>query len=307
MYTWLFKRRSMLLRNLLTFFCLIFVTLSMVRSSFAQNLPAKHQTRVVHVTKKPSPKKITRVTVSVRKKISSKPIVTITQNKIAPSKVVTVITQQVRPVLRYGVQDEPATVGGRLVSYIRQTVSNLRYSSYKLGGTYFNVTKGVYIVDCSSYVDYILRAVYPPAYSNLATTTRVSQPTTQHYYNFFNNLSTRRNQYWNKVSDVKKLKPGDIVVFRNKVLTRQAAQGHIMVVMKKPVQRTNSFLVRVADSAPFRHSQDTRERNDSGIGVGNLLLKVNPQTGAPQAYAWTLSSRWKQNVNFAMGRLKELS
>ena len=75
-----------------------------------------------------------------------------------------------------------------------------------------------------------------------------------------------------------------------------------MVVMNKPVFDEDAYLVRVADSAPSGHSEDTRRAHKSGIGIGTLLLKVDSRTGRPSAYAWKVGSRWKQNVTFAMAR-----
>ena len=56
-----------------------------------------------------------------------------------------------------------------------------------------------------------------------------------------------------------------------------------MVVMSKPIPSDDAYLVRVADSAPSGHSQDTRQSHTSGIGIGTLLLKVNPKTGKPSS------------------------
>ncbi len=79
-----------------------------------------------------------------------------------------------------------------------------------------------------------------------------------------------------------------------------------MIVMSKPIFDTNAFLVRVADSASAGHGDDTRSHHVSGIGIGTLLLKVNPHTGQPNAYAWNFSSYWNNNVKFAMGRPKDI-
>lgn len=190
----------------------------------------------------------------------------------------------------------------RLVNFVQRMVSNLHYSSYKLGGTHFDMRRGVYIVDCSVYVDHILKEVYPHAYSKLVHWSKSKKPTTHHYYHFFNNLSIAPQRYWNPVKQVAQLQPGDILVFRKKKYAGTDGTGHIMIVMDKPVQRKNMFMLRIADSAPYRHSQDTRHRAKSGIGIGTMVVKVNPHTDQPAAYAWTVGSHWKQNVVFAMAR-----
>jgi hypothetical protein len=191
------------------------------------------------------------------------------------------------------------------VKFVHKTIDTLRYSTYKMGGSHFDTSKGIYIVDCSKYVDQILQAVSPHAYMSLVNSCGVDTPNTQHYYDFFSDLSD--DPYWSKVSDVENLRPGDIIVFRYKKHRRSAMRGHVMVVMDTPIRTADAYLVRVADSAPSPHSQDTRPAHVSGIGIGTLLLKVNPKTGRPAAYAWTASSLWKRNVTFAMARPIELT
>jgi cell wall-associated NlpC family hydrolase len=195
-----------------------------------------------------------------------------------------------------------ASLEKHLVNFVHKTVATLRYSDYKLGGRKFDTSRGVYIVDCSSFVDHILQRVSPRAYLSLVNATGADTPATQHYYEFFTELSSGPDNFWNKVEAVEQLRPGDILVFRYKNSRGSETGGHVMVVMDKPTQDSDVFFVRVADSAPSRHSQDTRQRNEAGIGIGTLVLKVNPRTGRPAAYAWGLGGLWNKNVNFAMAR-----
>lgn len=207
----------------------------------------------------------------------------------------------------YMIQAEPtpgftASIKQRLVDFVENSVSTLRYSAYKLGGTHFDASQGIYIVDCSGYVDNTLHEVYPNAYSSLVSWSGSEKPNSEHYYDFFKDLSANSDEYWSKVEDIEKLQPGDILVFRYKNSHGSSSGGHVMVVMDKPVRDDDAYVVSVADSAPAGHSQDTRPASYSGIGIGKLLLKVNPKTGKPSAYAWRVGSRWNRNVNFAMAR-----
>jgi cell wall-associated NlpC family hydrolase len=195
-----------------------------------------------------------------------------------------------------------ASVEKHLVNFVSNTVSTLHYSDYKLGGKKFDPIRGVYVVDCSNFVDHILQSVSPHAYTSLVNAAGSESPASQHYYDFFSELASSTDGYWNKVNFVDELRPGDILVFRYKNSRGRETGGHVMVVMDKPLRDTNVYYVRVADSAPSRHSQDTRQRNEAGIGIGTLLLKVNPQTGRPAAYAWGVGSYWNNNVKVAMAR-----
>lgn len=192
--------------------------------------------------------------------------------------------------------------GTRMVQFVHSTISSLRYSAYKLGGTHFDNSKGIYIVDCSDYVDHLLAVSNPLAYHSLVHSTGSDKPTTAHYYDFFTGLTYQPKHYWNKVDFVKELQPGDILVFRNTRQSHTGVGGHVMVVMNKPTKVQNTFMVRVTDSASSGHSQDTRLPHTSGIGIGTMQIQVNPETGEPSGYAWKLGSTIEHHVNFAMAR-----
>ncbi|MDR3492339.1 MAG: hypothetical protein P4M12_09915 [Gammaproteobacteria bacterium] len=209
-------------------------------------------------------------------------------------------TEKTTEVVTHTADATDVTKKKRIVELVHKTIDNLNYSAYKMGGTKFDISKGVYIVDCSSFVDHLLERVNPHAYSSLVNSSGSDTPNTRNYYNFINGLADGHSHYWNKIEGVGELQAGDILVFRKK--NSESAPGHIMVVMNKPVRHPGSFVVQVADSAPVGHSHDTRSRHVSGIGIGTLSLKVNPRTGHPFAYAWREGSFWKNNVHFAMAR-----
>lgn len=184
-----------------------------------------------------------------------------------------------------------------LAGMVDKTIDTMRYSHYQMGGTQFDPNHGVYVVDCSSYVDRLLNQVNPHAYFSLVNRTGTTRPTTEDYYNFFNNLAYQNNHYWRKVDNASSLQAGDILVFRSG--WNGGGSGHVMVVMNKPVRHDDVLLVRVADSASSGHSQDTRPAHASGIGIGTMLLKMDGTK--PAAYAWRVGAPW-ENVHFAMGR-----
>lgn len=186
-----------------------------------------------------------------------------------------------------------------LSSMVNKTIQTMRYSHYRMGGTDFDPSHGIYVVDCSSYVDRLLNQVNPEAYFNLVNRTGTTRPTTSDYYNFFNNLAYQSSHYWRKVDNANNLQAGDILVFRSG--WNGGGSGHVMVVMNKPVRRNDVLMVRVADSASSGHSQDTRPAHTSGIGIGTMLIKVDDATNRPAAYAWRVGAPW-ENVQFAMGR-----
>jgi hypothetical protein len=194
----------------------------------------------------------------------------------------------------------------KLLNMVDLTIHHLRHNRYKLGGTYFNSSSGVYTIDCSNYVDHLLRTADPGAYWNLKTQTRCYTPTSKDYYAFFTELSPDKAKHdWLRIEQVKNLVAGDILVFRYKHLSDRRAAGHVMVIMAQPKnlhKQRNVYLVRVSDSAPTRHSNDTRPPHTSGIGIGTLLLKTDSK-GKPYAYAWKEGAPWEYDMYFAMARL----
>lgn len=193
-----------------------------------------------------------------------------------------------------------------LVNFVQKSVTNMHYTAYKLGGTRIDSSRGIYVIDCSKYVDHVLQNIYPQAYTSLTTWSGTDRPTTNDFYLYFTNLSDNA-RHWNPIEDVEELRPGDILVFRKKNGRGYQTGGHVMVVMDKPVREGNTFSVRIADSAPSGHTKDTRMPHASGVGIGTMLLKVDPKTYQPYAYAWKIGAHWESRVNFAMARPIDLS
>lgn len=182
-----------------------------------------------------------------------------------------------------------------LAGMVNKTLENLHYTHYQMGGSKFDPSHGIYITDCSGYVNRLLNQVNPAAYFSLVHSTGSSRPNSEDFYNFFNNLAFRSTQHWRKVDDASNLQAGDILVFRH-----GWHGGHVMVVMNKPIRHNDVLEVRVADSASSGHSRDTRPAHVSGVGVGTMLIKVT-SSNQPAAYAWRVGAPWER-VRFAMGR-----
>lgn len=188
-----------------------------------------------------------------------------------------------------------------LVELVNKTVSSLHYSAYKLGGTHIDPARGIYVVDCSSYVDHLIKNTFPEAFQNLSNWSGTVKPTTDDYFHYFNALNNNDKNCWNTLDTPKQLDAGDVIVFRYNTHRGYESGGHVMVVMGKPKKNGDVLEVRVTDSAPSAHSNDTRMRHFSGIGIGTLLLKMNEKTNQAIAYAWKVGAHWK-NVSIAMAR-----
>lgn len=271
----------------------------------------RHTPAVKHVTHK-SAKTTTKKTKIVHKRANHKKIHRKTLSHAVPHKKPVIANDRRQDPIPASVPEQPrsygffATMEHKLVDYVHNMVHTLRYSSYKLGGTNFDSDRGVYVVDCSDYVDRILENVYPEAYFDLLNNTGTDKPTSAHFYDFFNELSQGPTRLWYRIQDVEELQAGDVLVFRYKSAYSRMGSGHVMVVMDKPTHDDDVYFVRVTDSAPSGHSADTRPLRVSGIGIGTLMLKTNGD-GQPSAYAWKVGSRWKNNVRIAMARPRGIS
>jgi len=260
----------------------------LIQPDFAIAITKKHHTHRIKHTKKKSPR--------IKRNRVSRPTHAIHTSHLTRTTVNT-------PNIQYSFFPSYllTSMEKNLVKFVRNTVESIHYTTYKLGGTRIEPSKGIYIVDCSSYVDHILKTIYPRSYNSLAIWSGTSKPTTNDFYQYFQNLGDN-SAHWNSIDDAEDLRPGDILVFRSKNRMGIETGGHVMIIMDKPVRNGNELLLRIADSAPSGHSSDTRLLHRSGIGIGSMLLKINPHTLRPYAYAWTVDSRWETNVNFAMAR-----
>jgi hypothetical protein len=188
--------------------------------------------------------------------------------------------------------------------YLNQVLQSLRYTHYKYGGNDFDVRRGVYALDCSHYVDHLIAASTPKAYDSVKRYSRTPSPVTNDYYSFFHNIPYEQIAYnWYRVKQTQNLRPGDIIVYRY-YHTYHTGSGHMMIVAglpKRDTHYTNIYRVLVSDSAYSGHSNDSRGPHHSGVGIGTLLLKVDPHTGIAYQYAWKEGAHW-QGSNIAMGR-----
>src|SRR5579871_5401507 len=123
----------------------------------------------------------------------------------------------------------------KLVNFVTHTINNLKYSSYKFGGNHFDPNKGVYVLDCSAYVDNVLASAHPDAFFDIVDNVGSERPTSRDYYTFFKSLTADGSDSWNAVKKVEELEAGDIIVFRYKNKKGKITSGHVMVVMDTPV------------------------------------------------------------------------
>ena len=166
--------------------------------------------------------------------------------------------------------------------HISSTMSGTSYSHRT------RVEGGVYDVDCSGFVDYLLGRVSPAALGELRGAT-VRRPLAKHFVQFLEALP--KSEHWQRVARVSDLEPGDVVAWLKPVDVTSTNTGHVMVVAGRAERRASGgFVVPIIDSSAAPHGKrDPRQRaGTTGIGRGEIVLEVD-ESGAPLAYRWSSS------------------
>ena len=188
-----------------------------------------------------------------------------------------------------------------LVLEAQNIFSRMTYTAYQRTPD-MNDTTGVYLCDCSDYINTLLKRSSPAAYGQIPNYQR--SPTTKDYHTFFTLLKTSPSagSLWYRIRDARKLCPGDVIVWRNET----AGTGHIGLIMTPASinpSRPDEVLVRIADSTTSLHADDTRAAGTTGIGSGLIGIKIDSSGSAVGIYWKGGISRTAQLVNVKVGRL----
>ena len=165
---------------------------------------------------------------------------------------------------------------------------------------------GVYEVDCSGYVGRMLEDAVPEAYDEVRDARGVFRPRSGDYYDHFKSIvigGTRGR--WRRPAHGSYLGPGDVVVWRYLVDPGTGSSGHSLIVVSSAVKDEtrgpNIYRMRVSDSARSGHTSDNRGAQGSGVGAGEILIKLD-SSGQPIQYAWSVTGPFHDDILIAMGR-----
>jgi cell wall-associated NlpC family hydrolase len=172
---------------------------------------------------------------------------------------------------------------------------------------------GIYKFDCRGFVDQVLKNADPVVYQKIGR--GVSPIPLPMYVDYFNKLDSKTPNAdgWIKVAHPIDLKPGDICFWRPPV------PGHMFIIIGKPQEnpvRNEEVLVRIIDSAPGSHSDDSRTGSayPTGLGAGVLGIIVDTDRN-PIRYNWRGGmvqspetagpgrKIWEENATILCGRL----
>jgi len=201
--------------------------------------------------------------------------------------------------------EEGSSKGALVVESVNKIMRSLKRTVYTNND--YCVCPGCFAVDCSYYLKQVLKSL-PGIYYEVLPKSSTSGKTAlaKDYYQFFADLpeEAKTGDYWQKIEDIKDVKPGDIIAF--KYCDKKSTTGHVMVAYS-PSQRSgcddkDQYWVWVSDSANSGHFDDTRNGKGkyakdfeyiayngsggkpSGVGIGKMWFNTS---NSPPYYRWS--------------------
>ena len=125
-----------------------------------------------------------------------------------------------------------ATQGAAILAEAVRIFNNTKQTLYQYPAYLVEESSGVYQIDCSGFVSYILANVAPEHWK-LIPTIHWPVPLAFEFFLFFNALPTDGSDGWSSVASLLDCVPGDIIAWRR--LATAGDTGHVFVVTGSPV------------------------------------------------------------------------
>jgi len=168
---------------------------------------------------------------------------------------------------------EPAWIAAEA----QRIVENARYSTYQ-PESYIDEPAGIFDVDCSGFVAYVLERIAPDRLREIPKRPGENRPRACEYFEFFDSLKPGDIPGWQRVDTVLQCKRGDLVAWREPEILGESS-GHVLMVAGEPEIRDDGVVaVPVYDSAIVPHFDDSRQAggtHNTGVGMGILLFQVD--------------------------------
>lgn len=183
----------------------------------------------------------------------------------------------------------------RLLSGMRETHYQHR--------TYADQSRGVYDMDCSGFVDYLLKEIAPSQFAPLRIEPGHTRPRAAMYFDLFTRLNHNPLPGWEAVPKLSAARRGDIIAWQLTASTGEPGDtGHVVIVASAPVeQRNDLYRVNVYDSSVIRHDEDSRPEGGNGVGEGVITFRVNA-SGQPIGFQFNSQAHY-HGEPIAIGRL----
>jgi len=188
----------------------------------------------------------------------------------------------------------------RALGNIARTVKHTEYGHSQR----VNVQQGLYVFDCSSMAQWVLKRAAPVAERSVSRGLGWRPLAADFQRRIANVAPGAERGGWHRVRRVEDAEPGDVIAWLKPKIIESKNTGHVAFIVLPPTRVTgysDAYLVRVVDATSLLHADDTRVEG-SGFGFGTILLVIDPETGAPRAYGW-VGLEWRAfETSIAIGR-----
>jgi hypothetical protein len=194
------------------------------------------------------------------------------------------------------------TLHENLAEAAEQVLKATRETHYQ-HWTHVDTAAGAYDVDCSGFVDYLLKRVAPAQFAQLPVEAGHTRPRAQVYYEFLQDLSQMPSAGWASVPRLADARRGDLLAWKHVALVRgKGDTGHVAIVAGPPTTESDGTVrVEVYDSSASRHDFDSRAEGTNGVGKGIITFRVDAQ-GEPIAVRFNSGANFNKKP-IAIGRI----
>jgi hypothetical protein len=206
-----------------------------------------------------------------------------------------------------------ASIGSHIVAAAHAIIKKMTHTVYT-HETHVDISAGVFDVDCSAFVDLLLKEVAPKHLAALTTMKGHRHLLAEDYEANFS--ASKPPEGWKRITRVADAQPGDILCWKSSTHEEgdKTDTGHVMVIEVAPtlLPATNArqnpkgtgapiYAVHVIDSTVSPHGNDTRTTGQSGIGRGTIFVEVDA-SGALSAFHWRSALGAPRVEPMAIGR-----
>jgi CHAP domain len=151
-----------------------------------------------------------------------------------------------------------------------------------------NAAIGVYDVDCSGFVSWILQQIALRHLQQIPFDDSAGRQLAHNYYQFFASRPVQAAQGWQQISGLANALKGDLVAWQLADNPHGGDTGHVFVVHATPVANPDGTLrIHVIDASDVKHFDDSRGTGPgqfaTGVGSGFIHFQVDGD-GNPTAF-----------------------
>jgi hypothetical protein len=192
--------------------------------------------------------------------------------------------------------------GENIADAAEKLIGDIRETHYQ-HETHVVQSAGVYDMDCSGFVDFLLKRVAPDQYDRLPIEPGHARPRAVVYFELLDGLTRQDVPGWQPIRQLADAKRGDLIAWALEASTQKPGDtGHVVIVAAPPVLAApGEYRVEVYDSSGIRHDDDSRPKGTSGIGKGVIIFRVDQQ-GMPVGFQFNSHAHFHQE-SIAIGRI----